>query len=67
MPKTVNRPTRARKVARSPLSTVSERRNVWKQARGLWANRQPDPTKELAKLRTGWDRTLPSLDKSSRK
>lgn len=44
-----------------PLMTPEERLAIWRQVRGMWKNRKPDPIKELKKIRKGWDRKLPSL------
>lgn len=42
-----------------PLSTAKERISVWKEARGIWKNKKPDPIQELKKIREGLNRKLP--------
>ncbi len=44
-----------------PWMTPEERLAIWRQVRGMWKNRKPDPIKELKKIRKGWDRKLPPL------
>jgi hypothetical protein len=60
MPETATHP---KKKARSreihPFFTPEERLAAWRQLRGMWKGRKPDPIKELKKIRSGWDRELP--------
>lgn len=37
-----------------PLVKKTERLRIWKKAKGIWKNRQPDPIKELRTLRDEW-------------
>jgi hypothetical protein len=44
-----------------PLLSKKERLSALKSIRGMWKNCKPDPIKELKKMRSGWNRKLPSL------
>lgn len=44
-----------------PLINPVQRLLIWEKMRGIWKNRQPDPIKELRKMRREWERKLPSL------
>ena len=39
-----------------PLVTPKERLAIWEKARGLWKHRDPDPVRELKKMRQEWTR-----------
>jgi hypothetical protein len=42
-----------------PLSGA-ERVRLLQQIRGMWRDRQPDPHRELKKIRNSWERRTPS-------
>lgn len=44
-----------------PLSTAKERILAWKDAKGIWKNKKPDPIQELKKIREGLSRKLPTF------
>jgi len=39
-----------------PLISPKERLAIWEKARGLWKHRNPDPIRELKKMRQQWTR-----------
>lgn len=39
----------------SPIIKEQERLLVWRQAKGMWADRRPDPLLELDQMRQEWD------------
>jgi hypothetical protein len=43
-----------------PLSTSRKRAQVWKNVRGMWGEKKPDPIQELKRIRGGFDRKLSS-------
>jgi hypothetical protein len=45
----------------SPLLTPEERLKLWQRFKGMWKDRVPDPIEELEKMRSEWDRELPSV------
>ncbi len=39
-----------------PLVSPKKRLAIWEKARGLWKRRDPDPVRELKKMRQEWTR-----------
>jgi hypothetical protein len=42
---------------------AQDRAAVWRRARGMWKNRQPDPIEELNKMREEWEERLQEQEK----
>ena len=66
MSKTVTKQTKTTYRVTTPAGLLPAldpkiRAAIWEKARGMWKNRKPDPIKELAKMRKGWERKLPRL------
>jgi hypothetical protein len=43
----------------SLVKAREERLRILESVQGMWKKRQPDPAKELEKMRKEWERTLP--------
>ena len=52
---------RLRETVLNPFLTPAEKLAILRDVKGIWKNRKPDPIKELAKMRKGWERKLPKL------
>jgi len=45
------------------LEKAQDRAAVWRRARGMWKNRQPDPIAELNTMREEWEERLKEQEK----